>query len=224
MKQTSKTSMGEIIPEDLKTIAAAFSESIAASNRTWVTLITVCIAAVLADTTVVDKVKFLGVEVASVYFHELSVIVISALNIHFCSCCMVTYKFSEEYAQYQKYIKATEIKISDHSNLADLAYRMVRTSHLRVFPLTFGLNKALASVLTNWLKPVIDFVYILLPVWCLWQPVCFVLPKLCSCEGFSFWPRILTFAASVMAAIAVSFSVILVFQAITWLCKSKNAR
>ena len=149
---------------------------------------------------------------------------ISVLYIHFGSCCMVTYKFSEEYAQYLKYIKATDIKISGHSNLADLAYRMVKTSHFRVYPLTFGMNKAFASFLTNWLKPVIDLGYILFPVWCLFHQLNFVLPKLCHCEGSSLWLWILTFAASVMAAIAVSFSVILARQAIMWPYKSKNAR
>ncbi|WP_106745076.1 hypothetical protein [Yoonia maritima] len=208
--------MKKTIPEDLEILASAYSLNIETSNRAWVALISICLAAVLAQPSDPETMDIVGFAINPDFFHWVSVVVISALNIHYCSSQMMTYEFSKNFAQYLSDIDAVNIKVSKNNNLKEIAYKMVKPSYVRLFPLTLGMPKTFARLFMVAVKPLIDTLYTLLPVACILQQGRLGYLTLDHSGGILNWSFGLATVSAAFAVIAIFSSVIMAVRVAGW--------
>jgi hypothetical protein len=162
----SETGLSLPIPENVKTLAEAYSRYIEVTNRAWLAASTVGLISVILSGRQ-GNIQYAELEIDFRSFLWLAIAICSAISIHYSSCQMMCYQFSKDFAQVLHDMKAESLLVTKNTNLKDLAYKMVMPNYVRIFPLTLGMNKYIAKFLMICVKPILDVSYSTIPLICL---------------------------------------------------------
>lgn len=154
----------ESIPDDLRVMAEAYSLHNRTSNRIWLIAATITLIIVSSNAIGDDEVRLFGLSMEADRFYPISVVILSLVNIAYCTAHMQSFFALGIIQDRLVSIKANEMAYSQNYSLSDVVHSMYASNLKRIYPLARLLPSRIRYLVYMMSRVSSDLIFLGLPV------------------------------------------------------------